>query len=200
MSNNIKRWLLLTVGAGVLTLLLAVAFSFVFAYKAKATAARYLLVVTRLDVGTTYGVAVEQLRSEHIPLTLPSDCHHECTLLFKSDDKWLYMMHLAPPAEFVGRLDFRDEKLVYKKTAMGREMCCFAVVIESASTISRVVPGNLDSAGHPWKIDVELAASDVTQYRKKAYAFDVACIGSVRGCRTDEYLPTFNDLQQSASK
>src|ERR1700694_3073533 len=185
-----KRWLFRIIACAVLVLLLATTVSFFLAHRARAEAGRYLRVITALQIGTPYDVAVAQLRDAMISMTLPADCHRECMLIFHFSDKWVYMLHLAPPAELVGRIDFRDEKLVYKSTAMGRDMCCSADVLESASTISRTSSNNVDSTGHPWKITVELSALDFTEYRKQAYAFNLSCIGSIRGCRTDEYLPT----------
>jgi hypothetical protein len=196
-----KRWMLYIVTAVVLALLLAITAAFFQAHRARTEAARYIRVVTPLRMGAAFDLVVAQLHDANISTTcLPDEPPHECILSFRFNDKWLYLLHLAPPAELIGRLDFRDDKLVYKSTAMGREMCCSAAVLESPSTISRASHGNVDSSGHPWILTVELSPLDFTEYRKQAYAFNLACIGSMRVCKTDEYLPTLHDLERGTPK
>ena len=192
-----RRRFLLLLTLAAFALLLAITAAFAQAYKARAEAARYIRVVTPLRMGTAFDVAVAQLHDAGVSSTcLPDDIPHECKLIYRFNDKWLYILHLAPPAELAAWLTFRDDKLVYKSTAMGRDMCCSATVLESPSTISRTSHGNIDSSGHPWRITVELSALDFTEYRQQAYAFNLACIGSMRGCKTDEYLPIVNDLER----
>jgi hypothetical protein len=194
-STEAKRRLLFIIAGLAFALLLAIAAAFVLTYRARAEAARYLRTVMELRIDTNYDIVVTQLRNAQVPLVLPSDCHRECRLSFDFDDKWLYRLRLASPAEFAGRLDFQDAKLVYKSTSIGRGVCCMAVVLESAGKISRASVSNIDSSGHPLKILVNLSALDFSEYRRKAYGFNVACIGSMRACRPDEYLPTINDLE-----
>jgi hypothetical protein len=200
LSGNVKRRLLFVVTAVAVTLLLAITAAFVQARRARTGATRYIRVVTPLRIGTPYDLVVAQLRDADIATTcLSGDRPHECTLVFRFNNKWQYRLHLAPPAELVGQLEFRDESLVQKSTVLGRDVCCWADVLESASTTSRTT-ANVDSSGRTWKISVEVSALDFTEYRKQAYAFNLACIGSMRGCKTDEYLPTVNDLERTGSK
>jgi len=149
-------------------------------------------VVTGLRIGTPYDTAVAQLRRSRIPLVTPKECQHNCLLLFDFDDKWLYKLHWAAPLGLAGRLDFRDQQLVYKSTSMGHGLCCYVTVSESASTMSTISLGNLDSSGRPMKPLVEVSPVDFSEYRKDAYSFNVACIGTMRICSTDEYLPKLN--------
>ncbi len=198
MLTNIKRWLLFVVTGVGLVLLLAIAASFVVTHRVRSQAAGYLDVVRELRIGTTYDIAVAQLHNAKTPMTLLGECSRECSLVFRFEDKLLYALHLAPPTGFIGRLRFQDGRLVSKLTVMGRDTCCMAAVQESASEISKTLPRTVDSAGHPWKIIVGLSAADFTGYRNQAYAFNVACIGSMKGCRTDEYLPTAHDLERAS--
>jgi hypothetical protein len=193
LSRNSKRWLLFVVTATAIALLLVLAAAFVLAQRARTQAARYLRVVAPLRMGTTYGLVVTQLRNADIPVTLPSDCHEECILDIRFVNKWQYTLHLAPPTGLVGRLDFRDEKLVYKSTILGQGSIYAASVSEYPSAVSSVKL-------HQYKILVDLSPSDFTEYRKGAYAFNLACIGSVMGCKTDELLPTINDLEHATAK
>lgn len=193
--NNAKRWLLFIVTGAALVLLLAIAAAFVLAYRARAEAVTYIRLVTPLRIGTTYEVAVAQLRDAGISVNLPTDCRSACTLLFRFDNKWQYLLYLAPPMGLSGQLDFRDEKLVSKSTTMNQSVYR-AEVAESTSRSSRT-SGDLDSSGRPRKVFVDLSALDFTEYRKRAYAFNVACIGLTRGCKTDEFLPAANELEHA---
>lgn|GEM_PF-3101030 len=201
MSINIKRWLLFTAIGTALAVILVIAASFLLAWRARSEAARYLRVVTALPIGTTYDVVRAELRYAEIPMSLPSECQQECFLVFEVDDRWLYLLHLAPPVGFSGQLSFQDQRLTDKSTSMGYGVCCGVRVSETASAISGASSSSsLDTSRHPLKIHVDIAALDFTDYRKQAYAFDVTCIGSMRGCSTDEYLPTGKYLKQEAAK
>lgn len=188
-----RQLVLRVLAAAAAVLLLVIVISLVLAHKARVDARRYLDVVTDLHMGSSYESVVQQMRAARILPVLPDDCHSECTVAFRRNDRLLYTLHLAPPADFVGRLDFRDNKLIYKSTAMGKDVCCIAAVLESSSTASEV---SLSEPAFPTKITVSVSASDFTEYRRKAYAFNLSCIGSIRGCRTDEYLPTVRYLQR----
>jgi hypothetical protein len=107
---------------------MAIAVPLTLAYRVRAEVGNYLRVVESLPIGTTYNVVTTQLRKAEIPMSLPKDCNGKCNLLLRVDDKWLNKLHLAPLAGFAGGLGFESEKLVYKSTAMGREMCCFVTV------------------------------------------------------------------------
>ena len=195
-----RRLSLILIGVS-FVLLLAIATSFALAYRARSEAAKYLQIVAPLRIGTEYGAVVGELRRARLPFVLLDGCHPRCVLLLDVDDQWLYKLHLAAPAGFAGRLDFQNGKLTHKFTVMGvmgHGVCCFATVEESASATSGVFPGNLDSSGHPWRLRVELAASDFGECRRQAYAFNVACIGAMRACRTDEYLTTVNCPEPAA--
>jgi len=198
-SKYIMRWILLIVTGVVFALLLTIFASFVLAYRARAEAARYLHVVVPLRIGTTFDATVAQLRDAGVPTTIHGDCHHECILESRFVNRWQYVLHLAPPTGLVGRIDFGNDKLVYKSTILGRDFCCSAAVTESTSTISGT-SANVDSSGRPRKIFVDLSALDFTEYRKQAYAFNLSCIGSMRGCEPEELLPTLNDLERALSK
>lgn len=162
---------------------------FILAHRARVHAARYLSVVTTLRIGTPYDSVVAQLRHARIPLAIPKDCQYNCILLFDFDDRWLYKLRLAAPLGLGGRLDFRDQQLVYKSTSMGHGLCCYVTVSESPSTKSTISLGNLDSYGHPTKPQVEVSPLDFSEYRNNAYSFNVACIGSMKACAVGEYLP-----------
>lgn len=168
---------------------------FILARRARACAGRYVSVVMSLRIGTPYDTVIAQLRRARIPLVIQTKCQHDCILLFDFDDRWLYKLRWAAPLELAGRLDFRDQQLVYKSTSMGHDSCCFATVLESPSTRSTISLGNLDSSGHPTKPLVEISPVDFSGYRKDAYSFNVACIGSMRACSTDEYLAILNPLR-----
>jgi hypothetical protein len=193
--SNAKRRLLFIVIGTALVLALAIAASFVLAHRARADAARYIRLVAPLRIGTTYDGAVAQLRDARIPMTLPTDCRNACSLSFRFDNKWQSMLRLAPPTELSGQLDFRDEKLVSKSTTMNQGTYR-AEVTESTSRASRT-SGDLDSSQRPRKVFVDLSALDFTEYRKRAYAFNLACLGSIRGCETEEFLPTVNELEHT---
>lgn len=194
-----KRWLFLTSTTAALALLVMILISLALAQRARHEAERYLRAVTPLRIGTSYDVALGELSKAGISMKQLNDCRQECALVFDVSDKWLYLLHLAAPAEFIGRLDFNNQQLIYKETAMGRGMCCFAIVNESRTTISKVSSRDLDASGHPSKINVDLAATDFTNFREMAYAYKVACIGSRRACWTDEYLP-WSGLEKAIPK
>ena len=172
-----------------LATLLVIALAFAHAYRARVEAGRYVGVITQMRIGTTYDLAVKQLRDAHIPVDLPSDCHHECLLDLEFVNKWQYKLHLAPPIALVGNLGFKEEKLVYKTTSLGGSNPYFASVRESTSTVSAV-------RVHQYNIAVDLSPSDFTEYRRLAYSFNLKCLGSMRQCNTDEFLPTVNELER----
>jgi|SRR5579864_97036 len=197
---NIKRWWPLTLGGAAFALALAIALAFAVTYRARAEAARYLRLVIPLRIGTSYDVAAAQLRNANLPMRAASgDCHLDCSLSFLVGDKWLYKLHLAPPVGFSGRLDFRKGTLVYKSTSLGQDpMVWSATVSEGSPGFGSLVPGlhgTQDSSGNVRHLSVHLSPSDFTEYRNRSYTFNLACIGSIKPCRADEYLPT-NDLRR----
>jgi hypothetical protein len=172
-----------------LVLVVTVSASFFAAHNARTSARRYLEVVKPLRIGTTHDDVAARLRNAGLPTTLSGDCHQECTLHFLVWDRWLYKLRLAPPVGLNGRLDFRNEMLVYKFTSLGQDpMVWVATVAEKASQGS-LIAGTQDSSENIRHINVFLSASDFSEFRKKAYAFNVACIGSMRACKAVEYLP-----------
>ncbi len=192
LTNCQRRWPL-TVLCVVLATLLVIALAFAHAYRARVEAGRYVAVITQMRIGTTYDVAVKQLRDADISVHLPSECHHECLLDLEFVNKWQYKLHLGPPMALVGNLGFKDEKLVYKTTGLGGSNPNSASVRESTSTVSAV-------RVHQYKIAVDLSPSDFTEYRRLAYSFNLKCLGSMRQCSTDEFLPTVNELERITSK
>jgi hypothetical protein len=114
-----RRWLSLILIGVSFVLLLAIATSFALAYRARSEAAKYLQIVAPLRIGTEYGAVVGELRRARLPFVLLDGCHPRCVLLLDVDDQWLYKLHLAAPAGFVGRLDFQNGKLTHKFTVMG---------------------------------------------------------------------------------
>lgn len=195
----------LIVASVAVVLLLVIAASFALTYKARADAARYLRVVTPLRIGTPYDAVTAQLRNAGLPMksAIPSDdCHRECSLGFLVWDRWRCMLHLAPSVGFNGRLDFHDGVLVYKNTSIGENFGPSASVSEGDywGPLTPGVHGNTYSSGIFRHIFIHLSTSDFTENRNKAYAFNVACIGSMRGCTAVEYLPTVHDLERVTPK
>jgi hypothetical protein len=183
------------VTAAVLTSLMVATAAFVQVFRARTQAAKYISVVTPLRIGTAHDVVVAQLRDAGLPTScLPSERGSECTFVFRFSNKWQYRLRLAPPAELVGQLRFRDGQLIQKTTVLGRDVCCWVDILESASTTS-TISTNVDPSGRTWKVFVQLSALDFSEYRRQAYAFNLACIGSMKGCTTEEYLPTLNELK-----
>jgi hypothetical protein len=177
----------------VLAALLVVGLAFAHALRARLEARRYLDVITQMPIGTTYDLAVRQLGEANIPVNPPIDCHHDCFLNLEFTNKWQYKLRLAPPVALVGTLDFKDEKLVYKTTILGGSNPYSAGVRESTTTLSAV-------RVHQYKIAIDLSPSDFTEYRRLAYSFNLKCLGSMRQCNIDEFLPTVNELERITSK
>jgi hypothetical protein len=198
--GNIRRWSLFALACAALALLMMAGASFALTYKARGDAAKYLRLVMSLRIGTPYDVVAKELHDAGLPVMLSDDCHQECTLSFHVDDRWLYELHLAPSVGFNGRLDFRNEALVYKKTSMGEDVMVWtATVMEDASLTSHAGE-NADSLGNIRRMHVFLSASDFTENRQKAYAFNVACIGSIRGCKAVDYLPAVEEPEHTSPK
>jgi hypothetical protein len=192
--RNRKRWLLLIGATVTLALILSAATAFVLAHRTRTEASRFLKVIVSLRIGSTYDDAAAQLRNVNIFVTcIPSDRPHECVVACLFVNKWQAMMHLAPSTSLLGQLDFDQGKLVFKQTILGVGSAHFASVSEYASAISLVKL-------HQNKIGVDLSPSDFTEYRARAYAFNLRCIGSIRGCKTDELLPTINVLDHATAK
>jgi hypothetical protein len=185
--------LLLVVGGLVIALLSAVAWTCIAVHRVRVKGAMYLGAVAPLHIGVTNDIVVAKLRDAGIPLNLDGDCLHECTITVILSSNWEHTLHLAHSTGVISRLDFQDHKLVSKFTTMGWSTCCMVAVNETESMISETTY-NMDAAGRPLKIFVHLSPSDFTAYRKQAYTFDLGCIGSIRNCKTDEYLPYFNEL------
>jgi hypothetical protein len=192
LTNCLRRWPL-AVLCVVLATLLVIALAFAQAYRARVEAGRYVGVITQMRIGTTYDLAVKQLHDANIPVDLPSDCHHECLLDLVFVNKWQYKLHLAPLIALGGDLRFKDEKLFYKTTGLWGGNPYSASVNESTSTVSAV-------RIHQYQILVDLSPSDFTEYRRLAYAFNLTCIGAMRGCKTDQLLPTIDDLERATAK
>ena len=193
MLTNCKLCWPLIILCTVVAISLVIALAFVQAYRARAEAARYVEVITQLRIGTTYDLALQQLRDANISVDMPTDCHHECLLDLEFVNKWQYKLHLAPPIALVGNLRFKDEKLVYKTTLLGGSNPYSAGVRETISTVSAV-------RVHQYKVAVDLSPSDFTEFRRLAYSFDLKCIGSMRQCNADEFLPTVNELERITPK
>jgi hypothetical protein len=193
LRTNCKRRWAPAVLCVVLATLLVIALAFAQAYRARVEAGRYVGVITQMRIGTTYDLAVKQLHDANIPVDLPSDCHHECFLDLVFVNKWQYKLHLAPLIALAGDLRFKDEKLFYKTTGLWGGNPYTASVRESTSTVSAV-------RIHQYKILVDLSPSDFTEYRRLAYNFNLKCLGSIRRCNTDEFLPTVNELERMTPK
>lgn len=200
---KIKRSLVITLACTALALLLAIAGAFMLRHKARADAARYLQVVMPLRIGTPYAVVVSQLREAELPMTSRGDCHQECSLLFLVGDECLHRLRLAPAVAFYGRLDFRGGTLVYKSTSMGQDIMVWSAAVSEGSpgfgVLTPSVHGTQDSSGNLRHVSIHLSSSDFTENRKKAYTFNLACLGSMRACRADEYLP-IDDLKRAFSQ
>lgn len=194
-SSNATRFFLFIVTGTALLSLLAVAATFVLAHRARAEAATYIRLVKSVRIGTTFEVAVAQLREARISVDMPTDCHSACTLLFRFDNKWQSLLRLAPSVALSSQLNFQDDRLVSKSTTMNQGIYRTELT-ESTSRASRT-SGDVDSSGRPRKVFVDLSAVDFTEYRNQAYAFDLACIGRTRGCKTGEFLPTVNELEHA---
>ncbi|MGD0415694.1 MAG: hypothetical protein ABSA80_10105 [Terriglobales bacterium] len=192
LMNCQRRWPLIVLCV-VLATMFVIALAFAQAYRARVEAGRYVGVITQMRIGTTYDLAVKQLHDANIPVDLPGDCHHECLLELVFVNKWQYKLHLAPLMALAGDLRFKDDKLVRKTTLLGGSNPYFAGVRESTSTVSAV-------RVHQYNISVDLSPSDFTEYRRLAYSFNLKCLGSMRQCTTDEFLPTVNELERITSR
>lgn len=201
---NIRRWLSLILAGVAVALLLAIAASFALTYKARGDAMRYLRVVAPLRIGTPYDAVAAQLHNAGLPMKSAQssdDCHRFCSVLFLVGDKWLWKLHLAAAVGFNGRLDFHDGILVYKGIDFGENFGSSASVMEGDYwALTPGVHGNTYSSVDSRRIFVHLSPSDFTENRNKAYAFNVACIGSMRSCTAVEYLPTINNLERATPK
>ncbi len=203
--SNIKRYSLVVVLIAV-ALLFAFTISIALTHKARSVAESYLHLIMPLQIGTPYSVVAPQFHSIGVPIRVSGDCHRECTVNVHADDKWLSRLHLAPAVGFNGRLDFRNDRLAYKFTSMGQDIMVWSASVtegvpafftEGPAESSRLSE-NVDSLGNIRKVFVHLSASDFTEYRKEAYSFNVACIGAIKACRADQYLP-LQDLRRLSS-
>lgn len=191
---DIKRLLPLGLFGAALVFALAVAVAFWLTFQARREAARYLRLVTVLRISTTYDAAISQLGNAGLSMrTVAGDCHHDCTLNFEVGDEWLYKLHLAPPVGFNGWLEFRNGTLTSKSTSMGQDVMVWsATVSEGSPSFGSLVAGlhgTQDSSGNLRHLFINLLPADFSEYRTKAYAFNVACIGSMKACKADEFLP-----------
>ncbi len=191
MVKDRKRWLFLIAAGVISVLLLAVAMGLALAHYARARASRYLSVVESLPIGTPYNIAVSQLRDANISAIPSGDCQHVCGFEYRIFSRLLVKSHLVAPIGLFGQLTFSDGKLCYKRTILGGgDYGGYASVSESTSTISRI-------QRQQYLILVDLSPADFTGYRRRAYAFNLSCIASLRSCVTDELLPTAKELSTS---
>lgn len=197
------RWLSFIVGLLILGLCMAVFVALRQVHMARLYAARYLGIVVPLPINAPYNAVMDQMRSAGLAITLTGDCSRDCSLSFLVGDEWLYKLHLAPPMGFSGRLDFRNGLLVYKRTGMGQDVMVWsAEVSEGTPPFGVLTPGlhgTQDSSGNVRHLFVSLSPADSAEYREKAYAFNLTCIGSIRGCKADKYLP-LGDLRRLRSQ
>ncbi|HZQ18065.1 MAG TPA: hypothetical protein VFA90_05035 [Terriglobales bacterium] len=197
--------IVLLVAAAVLALVGALAFA--FTYEARSRATRYLGFVALLRINTPNDVVASELHQAGIPIRSLGDCKQDCIMTFHVDDWQLWRLHLAPPVGFNGRLDFRHGALVYKFTSMGQDIMVWsASVAEGTPPLSTEalqtsrLTGNQDSSGKLRHVIIDLVPSDFSEFRSKAYAFNVRCIGSLKPCEADEYLPTRELTRLSAER
>lgn len=192
MSNS-KRWITFIVVGITLSLCGTGGIGFMLAHRARSEAAIYLRIVAPMPIGAAFDAVVKQLRDAGLALDVPSGCQSECTLNIRFENKWQYTMHLAPPTGLVGRLDFQSNKLIYKSTTMGQGLTSVASVTEQSAAISKVKI-------HQNKIVVDLSTSDFSDTRKLAYDFNLVCIGSQKACKSEDLLPTINELERATSR
>lgn len=193
---RLVTWVFAAVSAA---LLFVIAAAYAFNHKARADATTYLRTVMPMRIDTPYDAAIKQLRDAGLASTQVGDCPKDCTLSFLVADKWLYKLRLALPVGFYGRLDFHNGTLVYKSTSMGQDVMVWSATVAESPSQELQVSANEDSLGQVRQIHVHLSPSDFTANRRTAYAFNVACIGSMRGCTAVDYLP-WNELRQLAHK
>ena len=193
MSNS-RRWWFVAIAGTIFALVLAITVAFALTWKARGDAAKYLQVVMPLRIGTPYHVVAAQLHDAGLRVISSGDCRQDCMLTFHADDRWLYEFHFAPSIGFNGWLNFRGATLVYKSTSMGQDVMVWSATVSEGSppggSLEPGVAETQDTSGNVRHLSVHLSVSDFTENRKNAYAFNVACIGAIRVCKADEYLPT----------
>jgi len=185
-----------TLGATAVLVLVA---AFASNYKARSDARKYLRVVMPMRINTPYQEVIRELRLAGVAPTQMGDCQTDCILNLTVGDEWLYKLHLAAPVGFNGRLDFKNGVLVYKSTSMGQDIMVWSATVAETPALEPRVSSNVDSLGQIRHIHVDLSPSDFSAKRATAYAFNVACIGSIRSCTAIDYLP-WNELRQLAHK
>jgi hypothetical protein len=192
LANAGSRILYVVSGIAVI-LFLAITAALISVHRVRGEALKYIRWVAPLRIGTPYAACVTQLHDAVVPVTLPGNCERQCTLSFYFSNEWQHAFHLPPPTELVAQLEFRDGKLARKLTTM-RQGIYVAEVAESEPYVSDTTT-DVDSLGQLRRISVELSPLDFTRYRERAYAFNLACIGSMRGCKTDGLLQTADELE-----
>lgn len=182
----------------VIALLLVVLIGAYFSGRRKAAQAEaYLVQAKALELHVPYAVALARLRAIHLNPAQEGDCKTECELDVRFVNSWQHMLRLAPATGLEGRLLFREGKLVEKITALGYGTCCLAYVEEYQSEASSAyLPRDAD--GRPAKAVIHLAASDRSDFRQRAYDFNLSCISKITGCkRSEDLLPQVWSLPQA---
>ncbi|HJT70059.1 MAG TPA: hypothetical protein VJ731_07665 [Terriglobales bacterium] len=194
---DVRRTLVIAILVAIAVLVGLVVTAFALRYKARTDAKKYLGFVAPLRVNTAHNVVAADLRSAGIPMEQSGDCNQGCIMTFHVDDRSLWKLHLAPPVGFNGRLDFRNGALVYKFTSMGQDIMVWSASVSEGTPGLSVEPlqssslhANQNSSGKRRQIFVHLLPSDFSDFRTRAYAFNIGCIGSLKPCEAEDYLPT----------
>jgi hypothetical protein len=177
----------------IILFLLACVLRFAFASRARVRAARYLLVVESLPIGTTYDSVLIQLKNAGLPVPPIHDCAHDCPLEFRFDNSWQHSLQFGPSAVLTGDMGFSDGRLAQKTTVLGGKTAHYAAVYETDTTPSKVV---INKSG----IRVNLSHTDFSDFRRRAYAFNLSCLNSFRACGQSDFLPTMSETTETTTK
>jgi hypothetical protein len=199
----LRRWILRVGITLVIILFLAITGALYFTYVARRQAERYIRAVRPLRIGATYESIAKQMSDADLPAKLSStDCQIDgisknCVgKLF--DDKWMTRFHLAPASGIFITLYFEDGKLSSKLMTIVANtndgVGDFASVTENATVASEIFLHDRH------KLSVHLSAMDFSGFRTNAYDLNVSCIGSIKGCTADQYLPAISELERTSPK
>jgi hypothetical protein len=199
-----RRKIALTIlgGAALLfSILLACAFG--QAYRARAEGESFLSDVRGLRVGQSTYDDVLRIQTKHKSYSsvVGNRCDRDlCNVDFLSGNKWLYELGLVPGAIFTGGLDVRGGVLTRISVGVHLNPQGGATTDEIPADPSvspyEVHGRNFYQSETYFFISVFITSAASEDERQKAYAFNLACLTKLGGCKdANEILPIFKHPQ-----
>lgn len=202
------RIILATLATATLIFMTLLACAFGQAYHARHFSNAFLSDVRKLHLGQSTYDDVLRIHAKYKSRALVDGdgCNtNSCTIDFSDDNKWLYYFGLVPGARFSASLAVKQGVLVKIGLSLNSDPHYDASTDETLAdpdTSPYEVGGKKLLSGRAYSyVWARITSAATPDEREKAYAFNMACLTKLGGCKnSNEILPILRDLNEADEK